>query len=408
MKTTRLLLPCLLAIFIFSCGGKKTIQDIPQDKLFSLVPSIVTGITHKNEVEGTKEMNIFSYRNFYNGGGVGIGDFNNDSLPDIYLTANMQSNKLYLNKGNWEFKDISSKAGVEGKKAWSTGVAVVDINGDGLLDIYVCNSGNIKGDDRANELFVNQGIDDDGIPTFKEQAKEYGIADEGLSTHAAFFDYDKDGDLDLYLLNNSFRPISSFGLENLRNERDAKGGDKLYRNDSVSPSKGDGRGAKFTDVSVQANIYGSVIGFGLGVTVGDVNDDGWLDIYVSNDFFEIDYLYINQKNGTFKESLREWIAHTSEASMGADLADINNDGRPEIFSTDMLPETDGRLKKTTTFNAYDTYQEKLKQDYYHQYTRNMLQLNVPLPKNAKLGSFRAFLPPIGAGAHCSWTWTTMA
>ncbi len=384
----------LILIIVFSCQ-QKSIQDIPQDKLFSLIPKTVTGIDFKNEVDGSKEMNIFSYRNFYNGGGVGIGDVNNDGLPDIYLTANMKENKLYLNLGNWRFKDITKEAGVEGKKSWSTGVAMVDINGDGLLDIYVCNSGNFKGDDKANELFINQGIKN-GIPTFVEQAKEYGIADEGLSTHAAFFDYDKDGDLDLYLLNNSFRPISSFGLENLRNERDVKGGDKLYRNDN----------GKFNDVSTQANIYGSVIGFGLGVTVGDVNDDGWLDIYVSNDFFEIDYLYINQKDGTFKESLREWIAHTSEASMGADMADINNDGRPEIFSTDMLPETDGRLKRTTTFNSYDTYQEKLKQDYYHQFTRNMLQLNVPLAKNTKSGQ-AGFFTEIGQMAGVSatdWSW----
>lgn len=385
---------CLLILSVFSCQ-QKSIQDIPQDKLFSLIPKTVTGIDFKNEVEGSKEMNIFSYRNFYNGGGVGIGDVNNDGLPDIYLTANMKENKLFLNLGNWRFKDITKEAGVEGKKSWSTGVAMVDINGDGLLDIYVCNSGNFKGDDRANELFINQGIKD-GIPTFVEQAKEYGIADEGLSTHAAFFDYDKDGDLDLYLLNNSFRPISSFGLENLRNERDIKGGDKLYRNDN----------GKFTDVSTQANIYGSVIGFGLGVTIGDVNDDGWLDIYVSNDFFEIDYLYINQKNGTFKESLREWIAHTSEASMGADMADINNDGRPEIFSTDMLPETDGRLKRTTTFNSYDTYQEKLKQDYYHQFTRNMLQLNVPLAKSTKNGQAGFFteIGQISGVSATDWSW----
>ncbi len=399
----RVIVVIFVLFFIFSCqSNHQSIQDIPQDKLFSVIPKTVTGIDFTNEVSGTKEFNIFSYRNFYNGGGVGIGDVNNDGLPDIYLTANMSENKLYLNKGNWQFEDITSKAGVAGKKAWATGVAIADVNGDGLLDIYVCNSGNIKGDDRANELFINQGVKD-GMPTFKEQAKEYGIADEGLSTHAAFFDYDKDGDLDLYLLNNSFRPISSFGEENLRNERDVKGGDKLYKNNSVSSISG---ATTFTDVSVTANIYGSVIGFGLGVTIGDVNDDGWLDIYVSNDFFERDYLYINQKNGTFKESLKEWMAHTSEASMGADMADINNDGRPEIFSTDMLPEADGRLKSTTTFNPYDTYQQKVKQDYYHQLTRNMLQLNVPLSSTSK-GGQRGIFSEIGQLSGVSatdWSW----
>lgn len=248
-----------------------------------------------------------------------------------------------------------------GTKAWSTGVSLADVNGDGWLDIYVCNSGDIKGDDKENELFINNGD-----LTFTEKAREYGIADKGFTTHAVFFDYDRDNDLDLYVLNNSYQAIGSFNLmKNERPKRDSLGGDKLMRND----------GNHFTDVSEQAGIYGSVIGFGLGATVGDINKDGWQDIYVSNDFFERDYLYINNQNGTFTECLTKEMKSISGASMGADLADINNDGWADIFVTEMLPQTNERLKTVTTFENWDRYQYSVNNDYYHQFTRNMLQLN---------------------------------
>ena len=283
-----------------------------------------TGIDFANTLTFDKDFNIYTYRNYYNGGGVALGDINNDGLLDVYLTGNIEPNKLYLNQGNFKFKDITKEAGVEGKGAWSTGVSMADVNGDGLIDIYVCNSGDIKGDNKQNELFINNGN-----LTFTERAKEYGIADRGYTTHAAFFDYDKDGDLDLYILNNSYQAIGSFNLrKNERPLRDSLGGDKLMRNDNN----------KFTDVSAEAGIYGSVIGFGLGVTVGDVDKDGWADIYVSNDFFERDYLYINNHNGTFKECLPDQMKSISAASMGADLADINNDTYADIFVTDMLPK----------------------------------------------------------------------
>jgi hypothetical protein len=206
---------------------------------------------------------VYTYRNFYNGGGVAIGDINNDGLPDVFFTANMKPNKLYLNKGNFEFEDITDKAGIVKKGKWSTGVSMADVNGDGLTDIYVCNSGDIKGDNRQNELYINNGD-----LTFSEKAHEYGLDERGLSTHAAFFDYDHDDDLDMFLLNNSFKAIGSFNLkENERNKRDSLGGHKFFRND-------DGH---FNDVSEEAGIYGSIIGFGLGVTVGDVDNDGWQD-----------------------------------------------------------------------------------------------------------------------------------
>ncbi len=348
---------CLMALE----GGCSKKQEESSDKLFTTLSSAQTGIEFTNELKYDQEFNIYTYRNFYNGGGVAAGDINNDGLIDLYFTANMLPNRLFLNKGDFKFEDITEKAGVAGKAAWSTGVAMADVNGDGWLDIYVCNSGDVKGDNKQNELFINNG---DG--TFREEAEKWGLADRGYSTHAAFFDYDKDGDLDMYLLNNSYQAIGSFNLRrNERPKRDPLGGDKLFRND----------GARFTDVSEAAGIYGSVIGFGLGVTVGDVNRDSWLDIYVSNDFFERDYLYINNGDGTFSEQLEQQIPSISAASMGADMADINNDGYLEIFVTEMLPQSNERLKTATTFDNWNRYQYNFENGYYHQFTRNMLQLN---------------------------------
>lgn len=347
----------LILLFISACTQKDETDD---SKLFSKLPSQSTGIDFSNDLALDKDFDVFRYRNFYNGGGVAVGDINNDGLPDIFLTANMKPNKLFLNKGGFLFEDITEKAKVAGSKIWSTGVSMADVNGDGLLDVYVCNSGDVKGGKRENELFINNGD-----LTFTEKAKSYGLDDKGFSTHAVFFDYDQDGDLDCYILNNSFRPVSSLGYENIRDVRDVDGGDKLYKNE----------GGKFTDVSEEAGIFGSVIGFGLGVTITDVNQDGWLDLYVSNDFFERDYLYINKKDGTFSEELPERMGHISQFSMGTDAADINNDGYPEIYVTDMLPEKDYRLKTLINFDSYNIHQVKLKNGYYEQYMRNTLQLN---------------------------------
>ena len=347
-----------LVASLLSCVSPKKEKG---STLFTEIGSEQSGINFVNALPFDKDFNIYTYRNFYNGGGVALGDVNNDGLIDVYLSSNLKANKLFLNKGNFRFEDITEKAGVAGTRAWSTGVTMADVNGDGWIDIYVCNSGDIKGDNKQNEFFINNGD-----LTFTERGETYKIADPGYTTHAAFFDYDKDGDLDLYILNNSYTAIGSFNLrKNERPKRDVQGGDKLMRND----------GDHFSDVSEVAGIYGSVIGFGLGVTIGDIDKDGWPDIYVSNDFFERDYLYINNRDGTFKECLPDQIRSISGASMGADLADINNDSYPDIFVTEMLPHEDARLKTVTTFENWDRYQYNLQNDYYHQFTRNMLQFN---------------------------------
>ncbi|MEN0048428.1 MAG: VCBS repeat-containing protein [Bacteroidota bacterium] len=327
--------------------------------LFEQMNLAEAGIDFINTLNYTNEFNIYKYRNYYNGGGVALGDINNDGLLDIYLTSNLGENHLYLNQGNFKFKNIAPQAGVVGERAWSTGVVMVDINADGWLDIYVCNSGSVEGDDKENEFFINNQDN-----TFTEKAAAMGLADQGYSTHAAFFDFDNDGDLDVYLLNNSYRSIGSFNLrKNERPIRDALGGDKLMRNDN----------GVFTDVSEQAGIYGSVIGFGLGVAVSDLNKDGWMDIYVSNDFFERDYLYLNNRDGTFMESLESQLKSIGVASMGCDIADLNGDSYPEIFVTEMLPENDNRYKTSMTFENWDKYQYNLENGYYHQFTRNVLQ-----------------------------------
>ena len=356
----------IFILFFSNCSKEKTVN---KDTLFTKLDASETGVKFVNDVKNGANMNVFKYRNFYNGGGVAIADVNNDGLSDIYFTSNLGTNKLYLNKGNFKFEDISKKAGVEGTKTWSTGVVMVDINGDGFLDIYVCNAGNITGDNQKNELFINNGD-----LTFTEMAAEYNLADTGITTHAAFFDYDKDGDLDAYILNNSFIPVSTLNYSNKRDLRDKDwdvadilkgGGDRLLRNDN----------GKFVDVSKEAGIFGSLIGFGLGVTVGDVNGDLYPDIYVSNDFYERDYLYINNKNGTFTEQIQGWASHISQSSMGADMADINNDGKADIFVTDMLPEDDERLKNTTNFENYDLFLRKINLDFFYQYMQNTLQVN---------------------------------
>jgi hypothetical protein len=359
------------------------------DSIFRLLTASETGIDFRNDLAYTEKVNPYTFRNFYNGAGVALGDINNDGLTDIFLAGNQTSNKLYLNQGNLQFKDITDQAGLNSSGYWSTGVSMADINGDGLLDIYVCKSGPPGGEKRHNELFINNGNG-----TFQEKSKDYGLAAEGLSQHAVFFDYDKDEDLDMYLLSNSGRSVGLFDLrEGQREIRDPEGGNKLFRND----------GERFIDVSEDAGIYGSAIGYGLGVTVADLNQDNWPDLYVSNDFFERDYLYLNNQNGTFSEVLPDVLPEISMGSMGADIADLDNDALPDIFVTEMLPNDLARVKTKTPFEEWDKYQASTKAGYHRQFTRNTLQIHLGFQPGTSLPVFSEIGRLAGVEAT-DWSW----
>lgn len=364
------LLPFFLLLVLISCSKKK--EETKKPPLFYLKSSSETGISFENKLNYSETFNPYLYRNFYNGGGVAIGDINNDGLEDIYFTGNMVDNKLYLNKGDWKFEEISVKSGVNCPEVWSTGATFADVNNDGYLDLYVCKSGKPEGENRHNELFINNGD-----LTFTESSKKYGLDVKGLSVHAAFFDYDKDGDLDAYILNNSLKSIGGFDLiQDQRSIPDEQGnGNKFFRNDNGT----------FKDVTIEAGIYSSAIGFGLGITLGDFNNDDYTDIFVSNDFFERDYLYINQGNGKFIEKLESYFNSISMGSMGADVADLNNDLLPDLIVTEMLPETDERKKTKTVFESWDKHDLAVKRGYFYQYSRNVLQRNLGSTTFSEIG-----------------------
>ena len=346
-----------------------------------------TGINFENTLSFSESLNPYTYRNFYNGGGVAIGDINNDGLDDIYLTGNMVDNKLYLNKGNFNFEDITLKAGVSCPNVWSTGATFVDINADGFLDLYVCKSGPPGGKNRKNELFINNGD-----LTFTERGNDYNLDIFGLSVHSAFFDYDQDGDLDCYILNNSFRSIGGYDLiKGKREISDPKNqGNKLLENID----------GKFIEVTQQAGIYNSEIGFGLGITLSDFNNDGWVDIFVSNDFFEKDYLYINNKDKTFTESSDSYFKSLSLGSMGADSADLNNDLLTDLFVTEMLPKTFDRKKTKAVYDSWDKHELAVSKGYHYQYPRNVLQRNMGGNDFFEIGRFSNL-------SASEWSWASL-
>lgn len=346
-----LLLLSFVVLSLNACSG---------ETLFEPIEPEFSGVLFNNEIQYNEDFNIYTYRNFYNGGGVAIGDLTGDGRPDLYFTGNMVPNKLYKNLGGFQFEDITASAGVEGSCAWTTGVSLADVNADGRLDIYVTCAGNL--DNRVNELFIQQ---EDAI--FTEEAEAYGLADTGYSIAGTFFDYNRDGLLDLYLINNDDAPINEFDLEdNQRNVRDDAGGDRLYRN----------TGGFFEDVTQEAGIYSSIIGFSLSATASDLNKDGWPDLFVANDFFERDYIYINNRDGTFTEKGNaQTMRSMSAASMGADIADLNNDGWPDIYVLDMLPPDDSRTKTVTTYESFDLFSNKAKWGYGWQFTRNTMHIN---------------------------------
>lgn len=343
-----------------------------------------SGITFRNQLIFTEEINPYTYRNFYNGAGVAVGDINNDGLLDIYFAGNQVDNKLYLNQGDFMFKDITEAAGVACADVWSSGVTFVDINADGYLDLYVCKSGSPNAPHRNNELFINNGD-----MTFTEKSREYGLDITGLSVQAAFFDFDKDGDLDCYLLTNSIRSVGNYDLvKGQRNTPDPQGGgNKFFLNNN----------GKFVDFSAEAGIYRSNIGFGLGITLGDFNNDSWTDIFVSNDFFERDYLYINNQKGSFVESLTDYFPSISMGSMGADLADLDNDGTPELFVTEMLPDSLNRKKSKTVYENWDKHQLNVQNEYHEQFSRNVLQKKISDNKYAEIGR-------LAGVAASEWSW----
>ncbi len=378
---------CRNTLLVFILAGSFFIPSTicRAQKLFKLLPAKQTGIKFSNDINETEGLNIMAYEYFYNGGGVAVGDINNDGLEDLFFTANMKPNKLYLNLGNMRFKDITKEAckEMEGKtEGWKTGVTMADVNGDGLLDIYVCYSGKVSEDLRRNQLFINNGN-----LKFTEEAKQYGLDDPGYSTQAAFFDYDNDGDLDMFLLNHNVRKMDNMELAKFRNQTDPLAGSKLYEN----------RDGHFVDVSTKAGIYQYPLTFGLGIAIADVNKDGWQDIYVTNDYNEPDYLYINNHDGTFKEEAEDCFRHLSQFSMGVDIADYNNDGLPDIITLDMLPPDNRRQKLLQLQENYESFELMKSQGLNSQYMRNMLQLNNGDNTFSEIGQL--------AGISCTdWSW----
>nr|WP_315213786.1 VCBS repeat-containing protein [uncultured Flavobacterium sp.] len=369
----------LASLLFFGCSKK-------QDQLFEKLSSDESNITFNNQLLDSKKISILDYLYYYNGGGVALGDINNDGLVDVYFTSNKGKNKLYLNKGKNKFEDISVKAGVEGQSDWNAGTVMADVNGDGFLDIYVCAVVGINGFEGKNELFINNKNN-----TFTESAAEYGLDLDNYSSSAAFFDYDLDGDLDMYLLNHAVHSELSFGNMNIRNKRSYECGDKLFRNDN----------GKFVDVSEQAGIFGGANGYGLGLAVSDFNLDGYPDIYVGNDFHEDDYYYLNNGDGTFTESLKQYFGHTSRFSMGVDVADVNHDGFPDIMSLDMLPEDEKVLKSSLGDDNVQMLKMRTeKLGYHYQYTRNMLQLN-------QAGQHFTETALLSGVAATDWSWSTL-
>ena len=354
-----LLLPVML---LAGCKSDRK----PIDPVFVTLDAGRTGINFVNKLTPTQQFNMFYYMYFYNGAGVGAGDFNNDGLVDLFFAANQGENKLFLNKGSLSFSDVTKEAKIPEDGGWSTGVSVVDINNDGLLDIYVCRVGKYEILNSTNQLLVCKGIDKNGVPFYADEATTYGLDFSGFSTQALFFDYDLDGDLDMFLLNHSVHQNGSFApRKEFLGTYHPLSGDRMYRND-------DGH---FTDVTKTSRINSSAISYGLGVATSDIDLDGWPDLYVGNDFHENDYLYINQKNGTFSEENEKRLMHTSQFSMGVDVADANNDGFPEIISMDMLPSDPYILKRSLGEDDYDIFYHKIAVGYNYQYTRNNLQYN---------------------------------
>lgn len=361
-----------------------------EEPLFEALSASQTGIQFENKLHPNEQFNMFHYMYYYNGAGVATGDFNNDGQADIFFASNEGDNQLYLNKGKLQFTEVSKQAQIPQDSAWNTGVSVVDINNDGLLDIYICRLGNFEKFVSKNQLLVCTSIEN-GIPKYKEAAAEYGLDFSGFSTQASFFDYDQDGDLDVFLLNHSVHQNGTFAPRtSFMGTFDPLSGDRIFANNN----------GRFVDVTKASKINSTAISYGLGVVMSDINLDGWVDIYAGNDFHENDYLYINQKNGSFKDEQKERLMHTSQYSMGVDAADLNNDGFPEIVSMDMLPKDPYILKRSLGEDDYDIYQYKISVGYDYQFTRNNLQWNRRNGKFSEVGMYSGMFAT-------DWSWATL-
>lgn len=380
---------------LISCNRNDPSSTVPA--LFTLLDKKQTGIDFNNILTEGLNTNILMYEYFYNGGGVATGDLNGDDWLDLYFTSNMADNKIYLNKGKFQFEDISLLCGAQGRPGpWKTGISLVDINGDGKLDIYLCHSGSLPDEKRKNELFVNQGNNARGVPQFVESAEEYGLASPAFSTQAYFFDYDIDADLDMILLNHNPKNLpmlNEASTAELFKQDDSLRGTRLYRNDLD-------KNGKFTDVTLNAGINGSPLSYGLGIGISDLNNDGWPDFYLSNDYNVPDYLYINNKNGTFSNKLSDYISHISQFSMGNDIADINNDGDFDIFTLDMLPEDNHRQKLLLAPDNYNKFELNVRSGFYFQYMRNMLQLNNGDGSFSEVGQLAGI-------SNTDWSWSAL-
>ncbi|RYC68476.1 VCBS repeat-containing protein [Spirosoma sordidisoli] len=367
-----------------------------EEPLFRAQEASQTGVTFTNQLRNTDSLSILDYLYFYNGGGVAAGDLNNDGLTDLYFVSNQGPNKLYLNKGNFTFADATEQAGLAGRADWQTGVTMADVNGDGWLDIYVCAVSRFRGLRGTNELYINNKNG-----TFTERAAEYGLAFAGFSTQAAFFDFDHDGDLDCFLLNHAVHTSRSYDRVSIRTIRNREAGDYLFRNEGPKPSSGQTPASPyFVDVSEQAGIFGAEMGYGLGVSVADLNNDGWEDIYVSNDFHEDDYYYVNNQRGGFTESVRQAFGHTSRFSMGNDAADVNNDGYPDLITLDMYPADETVEKSSLGEDPLDIYRYKLTYGYMDQYSRNCLQISQSGKRFMDVGL-------LAGVAATDWSWSPL-
>lgn len=398
--TKRTLITALgLSILMLSCSEQDTSYqtDNPQisntPPLFTLLTPEQTGVTFSNRIEENLNLNVLMYEYLYNGGGVAVGDLNGDGLEDIYFSANVSGNQLYLNQGNLKFKETAQASGATGRSGpWKTGVVFVDINGDKKLDIYQCYSGNLPTEKRTNELFVNQGNDENGIPIFKEMAEDYGIASNAPTTSASFFDYDLDGDLDLFILNHNTKSIQNqdVNLTKVLLKEKHEAGSQLFENTN----------GKFIEITQKAGISSSSLSYGLGVAVSDINQDGWPDIYIGNDYSMPDYLYINQQDGTFKDEILNRLGHTSHFSMGNDIADFNNDGLPDIFTLDMLPEGNERQKLLLAPDNFELFELNVDKGFHHQYMRNMLHVNSGDGTYQEIGQ-------LAGVSNTDWSWASL-